>query len=148
MTARSRSTAWRGTPSRRRPGAGAVTYLAAESGWWHESVGAHLPDPGADFDRDREALRLPADVLDWPVSRLSTGERQRLAFLRGLAGAPRVLLLDEPTAALDLAATAAVEAILQRRLAGGTAALLVSHSAEQVARVAGRTYPITIGRAG
>ena len=125
-----------------------VTYLAAESGWWHESVGAHFPLPGADLDSDREALRLPADVLDWPVSRLSTGERQRLAFLRGLAGAPRVLLLDEPTAALDPAATAAVEAILRRRLAGGTAALFVSHGAEQVARVAGRTYAIADGRAG
>ena len=123
-----------------------VTYLAAESGWWAETVGAHLPRIDADFEADRAALRLPADVLAWPVSRLSTGERQRLAFLRGLALSPRVLLLDEPTAALDPATTAALEAILRGRLARGMAALLVSHSAEQVARLADATYPVAGGR--
>ena len=123
-----------------------VTYLAAESGWWTDRVGDHLPIPGPDFARDREALRLPAEVLDWPVARLSTGERQRLALLRGLAGAPRVLLLDEPTAALDPAATEAVETILRARLAGGMALILVSHSAEQVARLADTTYPVAGGR--
>ena len=123
-----------------------VTYLAAETGWWAETVGAHLPVPGPAFAADRTALRLPADVLDWPVARLSTGERQRLAFLRGIAGTPRVLLLDEPTAALDPAATEAVEAILRRRLAEGMAALLVSHAAEQVARLADARFPIAAGR--
>ncbi len=123
-----------------------VTYLAAESGWWADTVGAHMPAPGPGFAADRDALGLPADVLDWPVARLSSGERQRLAFLRGFAAAPRVLLLDEPTAALDPAATAAVEAILRRHLAGGTAALLVSHSAEQVARLADAVYPVAEGR--
>ena len=123
-----------------------VTYLPAESGWWAESVGAHLAAPGPGFAADRAALRLPADVLDWPVARLSTGERQRLAFLRGLAGNPRVLLLDEPTAALDPAATEAVEAILRRRLAEGMAALVVSHAADQVARLADARFPIAAGR--
>lgn len=123
-----------------------VTYLAAESGWWADGVGAHLPAPGPVFEADRDALGLPADVLDWPVARLSSGERQRLALLRGLAAAPRVLLLDEPTAALDPAATAAVEAILRRHIAAGMAALLVSHSAEQVARMADAVYPVAEGR--
>lgn len=123
-----------------------VRYFAAESGWWADRVGDHFRQPGPDFARDREILRLDPDVLDWPVSRLSTGERQRLAFLRGLSGAPRVLLLDEPTAALDPAATAGFEAILRERLTGGMAALLVSHSADQVARLAQTTYPIAGGR--
>ena len=123
-----------------------VTYLSAESGWWADRVGDHFGAPGPDFARDRDSLRLPADVLDWPVARLSTGERQRLALLRGLAGMPRVLLLDEPTAALDPAATEAVETILRARLAGGLAVLLVSHSAEQVARLADATYPVAGGR--
>ena len=123
-----------------------VTYLSAESGWWTDRVGDHFPSPGRDFARDRDALRLPAEVLDWPVARLSTGERQRLALLRGLAGTPRVLLLDEPTAALDPAATAAVETILRARLDGGMALLLVSHSADQVARLADASYPVAGGR--
>jgi ABC-type iron transport system FetAB ATPase subunit len=123
-----------------------VTYLAAESGWWADRVGDHFPAPGPDFARTCEMLRLPSGVLDWPVSRLSTGERQRLAFLRGLAGTPRVLLLDEPTAALDPEATAGVEAILRERLTSGMTVLLVSHSADQVARLAGAIYPIAEGR--
>ena len=80
------------------------------------------------------------------MARLSTGERQRLALLRGLAGAPRVLLLDEPTAALDPAATEAVETILRTRLDAGIILLLVSHSADQVARLADATYPIAHGQ--
>ena len=123
-----------------------VTYLSAESGWWADRVGDHFPSPGADFRRDRDALHLPDTVLDWPVSRLSTGERQRLALLRGLAGAPHVMLLDEPTAALDPVATAAVEMILRIRRDAGMALLLVSHSADQVARLADATYPIADGR--
>ncbi len=123
-----------------------VTYLAAESGWWADRVGDHFPTPNPDFEPNRDSLRLPAGVLDWPVTRLSTGERQRLALLRGLAGTPRILLLDEPTAALDPAATAAVEAILRARLARGMALLLVSHSADQVVRLADATYPVADGR--
>jgi ABC-type iron transport system FetAB ATPase subunit len=44
---------------------------------------------------------LPGDCMDWQVARLSTGEKQRLGFLRALEDSPQVLLLDEPTAALD-----------------------------------------------
>ena len=57
-----------------------------------------------------------------------------------------MLLLDEPTAALDPAATAAVETILRARLDAGMALLLVSHSAEQVARLADATYLVAGGR--
>ena len=69
----------------------AVGLLPAESQWWWDTVGPHFPV----VDGERlEALGFGEEVLAWEVSRLSTGERQRLALLRLLVNRPRVLLLD------------------------------------------------------
>ena len=122
-----------------------VGYLPAESGWWAELVGAHFPDPDATRALLAE-MRLPADVLDWPVARLSTGERQRLALARALARAPRALLLDEPTGGLDEEARALVEAILRRQLETGTAMLMVTHDQSQAERLAARIVRVVNGR--
>jgi len=85
-----------------------VAYVPAESGWWADRVADHFAArPGAAM---LAGLHLPAEAMDWPVSRLSTGERQRLAFLRAVLNRPDVLLLDEPSAALDARSTAALEA--------------------------------------
>jgi putative ABC transport system ATP-binding protein len=73
-------------------------------------------------------------------SALSTGQRQLLAILRALSLAPRVLLLDEPTANLDHERTLAVEELLrdwQRRTGGGL--VVVCHSDAQAARLGFRT---------
>jgi ABC-type iron transport system FetAB ATPase subunit len=112
-----------------------VTYVAAESGWWMDRVGAHFDDPRAAVPLV-EALGLPADALDWPVTRLSSGERQRLALARTLVQRPAVLLLDEPTGALDEASVGRVEALLRGELERGTAILLVTHAAAQAERLA------------
>jgi ABC-type sulfate/molybdate transport systems ATPase subunit len=80
------------------------------------------------------------------VNELSTGERQRLGLARALALEPRVLLLDEPTAALDRAATERVEAELRRYLDGGAAILMVTHSPDQAARMARRSWRMEQGR--
>ena len=66
--------------------------------------------------------------------------------MRLLRLAPRVLLLDEPPAALDEAAAARVEAMLAERLAAGVAILLVTHDDAQAARLAGRRLRIADGR--
>ena len=122
-----------------------VCYLAAEAGWWADIVGAHFPD------RDAAAALLPdlnlmPEALDWSVSRLSTGERQRLALARLLLLRPRVMLLDEPTSGLDRDAEARVEAILQARLEQEVSILLVTHSPEQASRMARRRMTIEHGR--
>jgi ABC-type iron transport system FetAB ATPase subunit len=111
-----------------------VVYNAAETGWWDDQVAPHF----ADLPRARAmapALGLDTALLDGPVLRLSTGERQRLALIRALSLEPPVLLLDEPTGALDEASTGLVEAILCQRLTGGTAIIMVTHSPEQAARM-------------
>jgi len=122
-----------------------VGYLAPVPGWWADRVGAHFFDPAAARPLI-EALGLKASALDWPVARLSTGEAQRLALARLLAGAPEVLLLDEPTGALDETARNAAETVLMARLAAGTAILIVTHDADQARRLAKRAFTIEDGR--
>jgi ABC-type sulfate/molybdate transport systems ATPase subunit len=122
-----------------------VGYLPAESGWWADTVGAHFPDRSGCRALLAE-MRLPADVLDWPVLRLSSGERQRLALARALVRGPRALLLDEPTGALDEEARTMVEALLRRQLDAGTPILMVTHDRSQAERLAARIVHVAKGR--
>jgi ABC-type iron transport system FetAB ATPase subunit len=135
-----RRSAMRGFEWRRK-----VVYCQAEAGWWDDHVAPHFTDR-AQAQALMQALGLPSDKLDALVHELSTGERQRLGLARALAQAPRVLLLDEPTAALDQAATARVEAAMQRYLDGGAAILMVTHSPEQAQRLARRGWRMEAGR--
>jgi ABC-type sulfate/molybdate transport systems ATPase subunit len=77
---------------------------------------------------------------------LSGGEKARVAFARARAQRTGVLLLDEPTAALDQAATDQVEAELRRYLEGGAAILMVTHSPAQAERLARRSWRMEQGR--
>lgn len=122
-----------------------VGYLAAEPGWWAGSVAAHF----ADWDACRTLagrLGVDAGAGDWSVSRLSTGERQRLGMIRLLENTPSCLLLDEPTAALDDVATAVVEALVAEHCAAGGCCLFVTHDTAQFARVGTPGYRLEDGR--
>jgi len=78
---------------------------------------------------------------------LSGGERQRVAIARALASEPRVLLLDEPLAALDTRTRASVRGELRTLLASlGLPALIVSHDFEDAATLARRVGVLARGR--
>jgi len=121
-----------------------VIYVPADSGWWATCVGDHFEDRAAAAGF-LSRFELPPDALEWEVTRLSTGERQRLALIRAMILAPPVLLLDEPTSGLDNDATARVEALLHEHLATGAAILLVTHDERQAARLSPRGYRIDGG---
>lgn len=119
-----------------------VGMVAAESHWWGERVDEHLDDSVG-----LQALDLSAGARTWAVTRLSSGERQRLAILRALSSAPSVLLLDEPTANLDMANTLRVEAWLHRQRRDHRLSIVwVGHDESQLGRVADRSVAIRDGR--
>ena len=118
-----------------------VAYVAAEAGWWAETVKAHFPKDGLPAARDlARRLGLAAELMDGPVARLSTGERQRLALIRALAPEPPVLLLDEPTGALDPASTGEVEQLVREAMGRGTAVVMVTHDMVLAERIGSERY--------
>lgn len=81
-----------------------------------------------------ETLGLPADVLQWPVAELSEGQAARIGLARAVAAGPSVLLLDEPTAALDEESADRVESFLRQVVAAaGVAVLWVLHDTVRAA---------------
>jgi putative ABC transport system ATP-binding protein len=122
-----------------------VGYMPAEPGWWADTVGEHFSEWTAALAFVRD-LGFPEEAKAWPITRLSTGERLRLALIRALMMRPRVLLLDEPTAALDPASVAAVESLIAARIQAGLAVLWVTHDAEQAKRMAHRLLVVDGGQ--
>ena len=81
------------------------------------------------------------------VANLSGGEAQRVSLARTLANAPEVLLLDEPTLALDDDAKAEVEGLMQKVVRDrGLTCVLVTHDTAQAVRLAKRALLIAVGR--
>ncbi|MCB1734122.1 MAG: ATP-binding cassette domain-containing protein [Gammaproteobacteria bacterium] len=120
-----------------------VTWVAAESAWWADTVGAHFTHRD---DPAWTALGFASESANWEISRLSTGEKQRLGLLRALQHAPLVLLLDEPTSALDASNTTRVEALIAAyRARTGAAVIWVSHDPAQLDRVSDTRLALGVG---
>lgn len=115
-----------------------VRYVAAEPGWWADTPRPTLParTTGDKLNRLLASVGLEDHSLDRPIGQLSTGERQRLALIRALADDPKVLLLDEPTAALDPAAAALVEELIRFQMLAGRSVVLASHDRGLIGRLA------------
>jgi D-xylose transport system ATP-binding protein len=81
-----------------------------------------------------------------PVASLSGGQRQTVAIARSLLGNPKVVILDEPTAALGVAQTAEVLDLIERLRDHGLGVLMISHNMDDVRSVADRIVVLRLGR--
>jgi len=98
-----------------------------------------------------ESLRKAAlwdevkDELHRPGTALSGGQQQRLCIARTLAVAPEVILMEEPTSALDPVATAHIEELMVQ-LAHEYTIVIVTHNMQQAARISDRTAFFYLGQ--
>ena len=121
-----------------------VGLLPPESQWWYDRVRDHFATMD---DEWLEQLGLNRKILDCRITRLSTGERQRLAILRLLMNQPKVLLLDEPTASLDAKSVRRVENLIHAYQQRHRVPILwVSHDPLQIRRIAIRRCRIQNGQ--
>ncbi|MBL1420339.1 MAG: ATP-binding cassette domain-containing protein [Alphaproteobacteria bacterium] len=122
-----------------------VRYVSAEPSWWGNTVAEHLSDD----EKTRQMATkfgLTSELYERPIEQLSTGERQRFGLLRALVDEPQVLLLDEPTAALDQDTSLKIEAELVRLAGEGRIIFIISHSEAQIERIATRVVRIVDGK--
>lgn len=82
------------------------------------------------------------------VASLSGGQRQTVAIARSLLLEPKLILLDEPTAALGVAQTAEVLDLIERVRDRGLGVIMISHNMEDVRAVADRIVVLRLGRNG
>ncbi|MFE1327076.1 ATP-binding cassette domain-containing protein [Streptomyces sp. NPDC058741] len=90
------------------------------------------------------SIRIP-DVR-MPVAALSAGQRQAVAISRSLMAAPKVLLLDEPTAALGVEQTSHLLDLIEEVRDRGMAVILISHNMGDIKAVADRVAVLRLGR--
>jgi iron complex transport system ATP-binding protein len=118
-------------------------------------MGRYPHRPGGYFESDedhavaREAMQATGvlDLAGLPVETLSGGERQRAVLARALAQQPELLVLDEPTAHLDLRYQVECAALLQRlNRERGVSILLVSHDLNLAGELADRLLLLSEGR--
>jgi simple sugar transport system ATP-binding protein/D-xylose transport system ATP-binding protein len=81
-----------------------------------------------------------------PVASLSGGQRQTVAIARSLLGDPKVIILDEPTAALGVAQTAEVLNLIERLRDRGHGVIMISHNMADVKAVADTVVVLRLGR--
>jgi putative ABC transport system ATP-binding protein len=106
-------------------------------------------DPGCDEARGGELLQraaLDPSFLARDAGELSGGEAQRACLARALATNPRVMLMDEPTSALDATAAAVLECLAEQLVSGGTPVVWVTHSEQQLRRLADHVLLLERGR--
>jgi D-xylose transport system ATP-binding protein len=114
-------------------------------GWWQgRALRRHVMERHA-----REVLASMAVSLrsfTTPVGAMSGGQRQGIAICRALISEPRLVMLDEPTAALGISQRAEVLDVIGRLKEQGRAVLVISHDLKDVQQVADRVVVLRLGR--
>ncbi|NYT37543.1 sugar ABC transporter ATP-binding protein [Allopusillimonas soli] len=93
-----------------------------------------------------QRLNQDMDDVDRPVSDFSGGQRQAIAIARALRWQARIVVMDEPTAALGVRETARVLALIHQLKREGVTVMLISHNMEDVVQVADRIVILKAGR--
>ncbi|MEX2106207.1 MAG: ATP-binding cassette domain-containing protein [Solirubrobacterales bacterium] len=93
-----------------------------------------------------EQLSVTIPSVRSEVGTLSGGQRQQVAVARSLLGEPKVVMLDEPTAALGVVQTKQVLALIHRLRERNLGIIVVSHNLANVFRVADRIFVLRLGR--
>lgn len=105
-----------------------------------------------DGEMERVARRILRDITSripsvrTPIGHLSAGQRQTVAIARTLIGSPRLVILDEPTAALSVAHTAEILTHIERLRELGLGVVLISHNLNDVRAVSDRIEVLRHGR--
>jgi D-xylose transport system ATP-binding protein len=94
----------------------------------------------------RRQLSAKIPTVRIPVASLSGGQRQTVAIARSLLGDPKIIILDEPTAALGVEQTAEVLNLIERLRERGLGVIMISHNMEDVRAVADRIVVLRLGR--
>ncbi len=108
-----------------------------------------IRDDRVAIERSRERLAaLGVSVADFnrPVEGLSGGQRQSVAISRMLHDGVRIVILDEPTAALGVTQTAEVLRLVRSVAAAGHGVVLISHDVEDIFEIADRVIVLQLGR--
>jgi D-xylose transport system ATP-binding protein len=118
-------------------------FLGAEERRWSLLRGIRMERKARDLLTSLD-VRIPD--ISAPVATLSGGQRQSVAIMRALLGEPRLVILDEPTAALGVEQTAQVLELIKRLRERGLAVLVISHNLADVRAVSDRIVVLRLGR--
>jgi ABC-type sugar transport system ATPase subunit len=91
-------------------------------------------------------LRMNVPPINAPVASLSGGQRQAIAIARAAAGRSKLIIMDEPTAALGVGETRAVEEVIRELRERGFGLIIISHNLDQIFRLADSIWVLRRGR--
>lgn len=109
--------------------------------WWMDRAGAERF-----FDESRAQLQLSCRDSRQAIFELSGGNQQKCLLARWLLLRPRILILDEPTRGVDVAAKAEVHALLSRLCQQGTAVIVISSELPEILAISDRILVLRRGR--
>jgi len=110
--------------------------------FWARCVGAS----GSEVDDALERMRLDSRLASSPVSRLSSGQRRRVALATLVVRRAQLWLLDEPHSGLDAASRTDLDQVLLEASRAGATVVVASHDTERVAAIAKSTLTLHAGK--